>query len=303
MNTFLLTVLGSAPCLLAVGLSGCATTPTINQIDQSDLTLPVKLLVIESAPHISTKKLKSVLASNGAKAADSKPIVMAGEAHGVARALASMKSALTKDAGFSVASTPPSDSQLVKAISELGFDQPITPDEARRLRDGTEADALLRFRITDYGLTPDAWRKEYIAFEVVSTLAIAGAIAYAGSTTAKAAAGAYLAQETVEESAEAYGGFWALNVVSRPVRVEAKLIQLSPLRTVWEDARTGFSSTRLSRLFRKVSVDEKHLQLDQSTDSATQEVATELSAALSRGSNRIHLSRSCRGTERFAAGC
>lgn len=263
----------------------------------------MKLLVIESPMHISSKKLRPVLATDAVKAADSGTMAMAGEMHAEARALSSMTSALIRDARFSVISTPSGESQLVKAIAERSLDQPITLNEASRLRDDTGADALLRFGITDYGLTPAAWRKGYIAFEVVSTLAITGAIAYSGSTAAKAAAGAYLTQEAVEETAEAYAGFGALNVLSRPVRVKARLIQLSPLRTVWEDARTGLSTTNLSRLVRKVSADEKRLQLDQSTDAATQEVGTELSAALSNGKNRIHLSHSCSHSDTFALGC
>jgi hypothetical protein len=86
-------------------------------------------------------------------------------------------------------------------------------------------------------LTPKSRRKGYIAFEVTSTLAIARAIAYSGSAAAKAttaAAGTYLAQETAEETAESYAGFWALDVESRPVRIEAALVRPEPVATVWE---------------------------------------------------------------------
>jgi len=139
---------------------------------------------------------------------------------------------------------------------------------------------MLRFCVTDYGSTPRAWRDAYIAFEVTSTLAIAGAIAYSGSAVAGAAAGAYLAQETVEETAEAYAGFWGLNVVSRPVRMTAELVRLEPVATIWEDSRTGLSDVELSRLTRRVGPRELDRQLDRSTADAAGGLVSELSAAL-----------------------
>jgi hypothetical protein len=189
---------------------------------------------------------------------------------------------LAEQAGFEVISIPPNESQTIQRVQKASFDEAMTQDDANRLRKETGADALLRFGITDYGLTPRAWRKGYITFEVTSTLAIAGIIAYSESTAAKAAAGAYLAQETAEETAEAYAGFWALDVVSRPVRVEAMLIQLYPLEIVWEGSDTGLSDTKLSRLTRKVSDVEKYHQLDQSTDYAIKDLITKLSAAIQR---------------------
>jgi hypothetical protein len=136
-----------------------------------------------------------------------------------------MESALTRQSGLIVVTPPTNEKQLINEIQGHDFETAISQDEADRIQTATGADALLRFGITDYGLTPKSWRKGYATFEVTSTLAIAGVIAYSGSTVAKAAAGAYLTQEAVEETAEAYAGFWGLDVVCRPVRIEAELIR------------------------------------------------------------------------------
>lgn len=129
-------------------------------------------------------------------------------------------------------------------------------------------------------LTPQSWRNGYITFEVTTTLALAGVIAYAGSTVAKAAAGTYLVQEGIEETAEAYTGFWVLDVACRPFRIEAQLIGLEPVTNVWKASDTGFSNVKLSRLIRKVGSSERDKQLNQATDSAVTDIVADLSDSL-----------------------
>ena len=160
------------------------------------------------------------------------------------------------------------------------FDTAIPQKAADQIHTTTGADDILRFGITDYGLTPKTWRTGYITFEVVSTLAITALIASAGTSLAKGTAGAYLAQETVEETAESYAGFWALDAVCRPVRIEAELIQLSSAQIVWKSSDTGLSDVSLSRLTRKVGTKERDMQLNQSTDYAVDKVVSDLALAL-----------------------
>ncbi len=140
------------------------------------------------------------------------------------------------------------------------------------------ADALLRFGITDYGQTPTAWKKGVIVFEVVSTLGIA-ALAYARPAT-RAIAGIYLVDETIEESIEAYSGFWALNEIYRPVRVQAELIDLHDGHQIWSDTETGFSDGRWTRLVRTVSPEERSNQLQ----AALHDALTKIVANLERDS-------------------
>jgi len=268
---------------MVVGLGGCATTQNVMRFEQSHMNVPVKILVMESPVSIEQGRLQAVLAP------DIKPrlpasvgLIVQGEKHAQEYALASMEEALGKQAKLDVINPPAEESQTINNIRGKKFESAMTQDEADWLRATTGADALLRFGITDYGLTPKSWRDGYITFEVTSTLAIAGAIAYSGSAAAKAAGSAYLAQEGVEESAESYAGFWALDVVSRPVRIEAELVRLNPVATVWETSDTGLSDVSLSRLTRKVALTERNNQLDQSTNYAVKDVVSDLSAAMEK---------------------
>lgn len=269
-------------CLTGIGLGGCATTID-KRLNQAHLNLPLKVLLIESPVAIDPGRLQAVFAPDITPklSVSDEPIAQAVK-HAQEHALAVMESAMTKQPRI-IAVTPPfEDNQLIHEIQGYPFETAIPQEAADRIRMSTGADALLRFGITDYGLTPLSWRNSYITFEVTSTLALAAVIAYSGSTVAKAAAGAYLVQEAVEETAEAYAGFWALDVVSRPVRIEAELIRLNPVTTVWISSDTGLSEVKLSRLTRKVEADERYSQLDQATDDAVKDVVSDLSDALEK---------------------
>lgn len=170
-----------------------------------------------------------------------------------------------------------------RAVMAAGFDHweaNLPPALAEQLRSQTGADALLRFRITDYGRTPKSWRTGVIAFEVVSTLSIA-ALAYAYPRT-RALAGAYLIQEGIEESAEAYAGFWALDEVCRPVRLQAQLFDLRTGTAVWEGSATGLSDIRLSRLVRTVGTGERDDQMRNATVNAARRLAHAVVDAIPR---------------------
>jgi len=153
-----------------------------------------------------------------------------------------------------------------------------TKEMADQIRSTTGADALVRFRITDYGRTPRSWRNGVIAFEVVSTLGIA-AVAYSYPKT-RALAGVYLLQETIEESAEAFAGFWALDEVCRPIRMQAQLYDLHTGLAVWEGSATGLSDIRLSRLVRTIATTERESQLQNASVSAARKLARELVDAI-----------------------
>ena len=110
------------------------------------------------------------------------------------------------------------------------------------------AGAYLRLRVTDYGETPRRWEGAYITFEVVTTLAIASGL-YVHRVTRPVAA-AYLLEESVEELSEGYVGFWALNRLSRPVRIEADIIDGHTGQALWSDAHTGLAPWRWRNLRR-----------------------------------------------------
>lgn len=266
--------------LIGGSLAGCTTTP-IAPLAESTGPGPVKILVIESPMMTGPGRLQAVLAPKvKKKLTRSDEPIASGIEHAQQHALAAMRSDLAKWINLVVVAPPPSEEQLLDAVGSRGLKSPISGEEAERLYSTTGADALLRFTVTDYGMTPNAWRTAYVTFEVTTTLAIAAVIAYSGSTVAKAAAGAYLVQETLEETAEAYAGFWGLDVVSRPVRIEGELIGLNPVTTLWTTSDTGLSDTRLSRLYRKIQPDERDRQLDQATDQAVKKAASALADRL-----------------------
>lgn len=253
------------------------------ELKQAHLKSPLKLLVMPSPMTINRAHLQKLLAPDiKEKLSVSEQPLAQGVQQAQAYAWKAMNSALAAQTAFKVVSPPVADSQLFDEIQAHDFRTKLSKSEADRLRSATGADALLRFRVTDYGYTPRSWRTAYITFEVTTTLAIAAAIAYSGSTVAGGAAGAYLLQETAEETAEGYAGFWALNEVSRPVRIEAELTRLEPLATLWKTAVTGLSDVRLSRLVRKVEPAERESQLEQSTDDAAKDIVMALSHALRR---------------------
>ena len=267
-------------CLGAVSLGGCATAGDIHFTGARPQT-PLKLLLVQSPAHITTARLQKVLAPQSkTKLDDTAPPIVRGIRHFRQRAAHAMETALSRQTGLRNAKPPTSATRLLTEFKDADYQTVPPQTTATQLQTLTGADAILKFRITDYGLTPTTWRSGYITFEVVSTLAIAGVIASAGSTVAKGAAGAYLTQEAVEETAEGYAGFWAVDVVYRPVRIEAELIQLHPVRIVWSSSDTGLSDYRFSRLTHKVSQTERDRQLEAATDAAASDVVTELVDAL-----------------------
>lgn len=266
---------------MALALNGCATTDNGTALAQMERDAPLELLVMQSPMTVDARRLQAVLAPDSKrKLSLSDAAIAQGVEHAEQHAQAAMQSALGGRSGLALVAAPERDKAFIENLAARSLGESLSRDEANRIAADTGADAVLRFCVTDYGVTPQAWRDAYIAFEVTSTLAIAGAIAYSGSAVAGTAAGAYLAQETVEETAEAYAGFWGLNVVSRPVRMTAELVRLDPVTTVWEDSRTGLSDVQLSRLTRRVGPRETDRQLDRSTADAAGELVSDLSAAL-----------------------
>lgn len=268
-------------CSLGVGLGGCATTSTMQQ-SQVPSERPIKLLVMEAPITVDSGRLQKVLAPNikSPLSASDEPIAQDVK-HAEEYASEAMKSALAKRTEFIVVTPSVDEQQFLDKMQGQAVETTLSQEDADRIRTTTGADALLKFQITDYGLTPQSWRKGYITFEVTTTLALAAVIAYAGSTVAKAAAGVYLVQEGIEETAETYAGFWALDIVGRPVRIEAELIRLNPVATVWKASDTGLSDVRLSRLTSKVDTPELDNQLNQATDSAIKDIVANLADALS----------------------
>lgn len=269
-------------CVLASVLAGCASVPSTH-LARAPVTLPLKVVAVEAPLAVEAGRMQEVVAPGIARTLTyADPELAQAEQDARARAAGAMAAALrgARNVVLVAAAPGPSAPGPGVPIAGLDFDSAITPEEAARLRAATGADAVLRYRITDYGLTPRSWRNGYIAFEVTTTLALAAVIAYSGSKAAQAAAGLYLVQETAEETASAYAGFQLFDEVCRPVRVEAKLVALNPPQVLWQTRATGLSDIRLGRYFRKVGAEERNRQLQTATAAAAADVASDLNAAL-----------------------
>ncbi len=247
---------------------------------QTHPSSPIKMIVLQAPMAIDHERLKAVF---GKELSEDAPlpdaVIQEQESRAQTRALTAMNSALANQPSFVVVPTPTTDPSI-NTIENQNFDSPITQDDADRIALATGTDAILRYRITDYGLTPVAWRKAYVTFEVASTLTIAGSIALIGTKVARTAGAVYLAEEGTEELAEGYAGFWAFNEVCRPVRIEAELIRLKPVQIIWKTSDTGTSDIRLSRIIRKIAPNELDGQLMLSTNHAASTVIKRLTAPL-----------------------
>lgn len=269
-KTVLVTVVGFA-------LGGCATAP---KPDTQFLARPLKVRLAQ-VPIRDRDAVRSVVAPDHPESDPEaeKETSQAIEA-AQSQALADMTRAFETFTDLRINNLPLMLPTPLDRFPVIRREASIAPNMLTSLRAASDADVLLRFGISDYGLTPRAWRSGVITFEVMSTLGIA-AIAYAKPAT-RAIAGVYLAQETIEETIEAYSGFWALNEVYRPVRIEAEMIDLKTGQTVWADSETGFSDRRLSRIFMSVTPDERKAQLSAALHDAITKVVRDFEQSAGR---------------------
>ena len=212
-------------------LSGCA----INQLKPySSTCLPSQLHIIELTPSVQDAALERVLhheekdVTTETLQADRQRIN-----ERLQRTVEQILLTIHRTPEF-IQDLPTSDTSLTT------MDDALSMEILGAMQIGYPSDVYLRLRVTDFGETPRRWKTTYITFEVVSTLAIAGAL-YVHKTT-KAVAGAYLLEESIEELSEGYAGFWALNRLSRPVRVEADVIDGHDGAILLHTKHTGMAS-------------------------------------------------------------
>ena len=108
---------------------------------------------------------------------------------------------------------------------------------------------------------------------MVTTLAITGVL-YAHVAT-RPLAGVYLVQESVEEFSEGYAGFWLLNRMSRPVRIEADLVDGKTGAVLWHDSETGLADRHWNHLWHMGDAARDSLLTD-STDKTVKDLVEEL---------------------------
>ena len=257
-------------------LSGCATSMARRTLHEP-IAHPLQVVIVQSPNNVNPEALRMVFAPANPEISDeTNKIIKSGMVDAEARAMGEMKSALTH-AGITVLSN--------ETISHSLNDLPISDTQKQLNCEQTQkfhllsgADVLLKFRITDYGLTPREWRNWVIGFEIVSTVGIAAWAYYVPETRPLAAA--YLVTESIEETAEAYSGFWALNKLSRPVRIEAELFDLHTGEMVWSDSNTGLAKVHLIRLFTNIDAATRKIQLEDATHESAEKLINRLQKSL-----------------------
>lgn len=117
--------------------------------------------------------------------------------------------------------------------------KPVTDATLQSLKSAHPARYYFRASISDFGETPRSWLDSYVLFEVATT-GVVTAVLYSNPPT-RALAWVYLTSEGVEETAEGYSGFWLVNRLSRPVRIEEDLIDGQDGEVLWQDSETGMA--------------------------------------------------------------
>lgn len=266
-----------ATLLLMLFLGGCASS-NVHKTSLDPVARPLRMVLVEFPNNVESAALRNVLAPDLPEGSDeANKLVELGILEAGTVAMAEMQNALT-NVGITVVSSE----TIARSANESGeqqFAKELSNEQAKQLQLDSGADDLLRFRITDYGLTPRAWRNWVIGFEVVTTVGIA-AIAYSVPET-RPLAGIYLVTEAVEEGAEAYAGFWALNKLNRPVRTEAALFDLHTGKRVWADSNTGLAKVRLTRLAATIDAATRNAQLEESTHESVEKLVDRLAHSLS----------------------
>jgi len=129
--------------------------------------------------------------------------------------------------------------QLAKQLDVGNKSETLTAEMRQQLEAQHCGDALLRFRITDYGTIPKTWDR-WIA--VGTGVWIGGITVLAYSKPAsRPYIDAYLLSEVIQEGAETYAGYSLFGSVYTPVRIEAELIDLHTGEILWQDTDTGLA--------------------------------------------------------------
>lgn len=240
-------------------LAGCATQPISAYVPPTS-----HLTVLDLPPSVGDNSLQRTFhpqekqISTAALTGDKQQIEQQVETD-LKRAL--VKSGLPILAGASIVSTDD------PKLAQVG--QPLDAATLAVLQAKHPADIYLRVKVTDFGETPKSWEGAYIGFEVVTTLAIAGVL-YVHTAT-RALAGVYLVEESVEEFSEGYAGFWLLNRMSRPVRIEVDTVDGKTGAVLWHDSETGLADWHWDHVWHMDNATRDHL-LTESTDKAVKDL-------------------------------
>ncbi|MDE2623593.1 MAG: hypothetical protein KGM83_10435 [Betaproteobacteria bacterium] len=249
------------PCVLAL-LSGCASTPL--PLASAPADPATRLVLLELPPTVAPQTLQRLYGKDDDHALD-EPALARLRQDIQQRFDIDLQAAL-KEAGLALSVTRLPDT------AGLAVGQPVAQPALQALQAAHPARYYLRLSVSDFGETPRSWMDSYVIFEVTTTGAITAWL-YSNPPT-RALAGVYLAQETLEEVAEGYSGFWLVNRLSRPVRIGEDLVGRDG-QVLWQGSETGQADWRWTNLWH---MDEARRQalLDASLQRAARKVAQAL---------------------------
>lgn len=257
-----------APGLILSLLAGCATVPAGPIIASMPPASRLDILSVPSS--VSDDEIRRLFFANKQKPTSAELIKdreILENRIDAALKQALKTSTLPELAGARVAQSDKS------GLANLG--KPLNAPELAALQAKYPANAYLRVKVTDVGQTPKTWESAYVTFEVVSTLAIAGFLYV--HPVSRALAGVYLVQEGAEEFGEGYAGFWIVNRMSRPVRIEADLVDGKTGKVLWHDSETGMADWHWKDLWH-MDKSRRDVLLTRSTDKAVDDLVAQLEA-------------------------
>ncbi|MHB8481304.1 MAG: hypothetical protein ACYDBV_01000 [Nitrospiria bacterium] len=157
-------------------------------------------------------------------------------------------------------------SESSRSLNLANNDEKLSLDVLKEFKKSTQADGVLRFRITDYGATP----QKYLKWVYIGTgIWIATIVTLAATNPeTRPYIGAYLGTEALQEGAELFLGISLFDWWYKPVRIEAELIDTNTGRILWQDAKTKTASDEKLKAYRKEEQKLREVQLAAATDRA-----------------------------------
>ncbi len=238
-----------------------------------DVSRPLRVAVVEVPIAHSVKRLRYL--SSDPRPSDrelERQLIAVKLRQAQEEAKAGMLDALKAEGHFVILKDTTTEA-LAESLDLAYGDETIPADIRTRFREASNADAIVRFRISDYGRTP---RKVLKWIYIGTTAWIAGIITFAATNPqTRPYIGAYIGTEVLQEGAELYLGTSFFGHEYKPARVEAELIDLKTGAILWQDAKTRTASNQFLKIYPK-DQRSRELELAISVDRATLDLAKSL---------------------------
>ncbi len=238
----------------------------------------LKLAIVQVPTEARIKRLRWISSESAPKDKDVQKALIAVRLRQIQETTQATLVETLEQKPFCIVLKDPATTGWTDSLNLANNDAPIPVSALSRFREETQADAVLRFKITDYGRTP----RKVMKWIYAGTGAwIVGAITLATlNSETRPYIGAYIGSEVLQEGAELYLGTSLFGAEYKPVRIEAELIDTRTGRVLWEDTKTKTASSGIMKNFPKEERKRKELQLAVSTERAISALVDSLSLKL-----------------------